>query len=68
MSFILVDDNENDDDTKQHSCFPNNKTIKCFMKRSSRVALRPLNVQRSKKTKMDEKSKEKLELQVCILM
>lgn len=57
MSQPLKGDVENE--RIQRGCFPNNKTIKSFMKRSSRVALRPINVPRSKKAKVDEKIKKK---------
>lgn len=55
--FNIAEDTENENSDQR--CFPNNKTIKCFMKRTSRVALKPINGQRIKKQKVDESSKKK---------
>lgn len=59
MSLPILIKGDVENENTQRSCFPNNKSIKCFMKRSSRVALKPINGPRSKKTKIDEKIKKK---------
>lgn len=51
MSLLNKIDIENENPS---GCFPNNKQIKCFMRRRSRAALKPFNGQRNK-TKVEKK-------------